>query len=276
MIMTLIRRLPLLPVSQRVHNEWWIRLHCVATGIVEGEPVSGESGASRDEALRAELRLIEGVADAEFESGAGTPGNVRVRLAADADADMVGSEVRRVLAEHGMRSRLADDDEHMPAPVVSLPVPDAPVPPRPEAPPPLAGTTQNGHRLDLTAPQPTLTGGPADRPAAAGSAELKSVSVEESPDGITVVAIGTDGRRFSQRAPAAEEAIESAVVAVVGALADGKAPRLLAITPTEVDGSEAIMVMVERSDGARGAGAAVVRVGRAFAIGRATWAALRS
>ena len=77
-----------------------------------------------------------------------------------------------------------------------------------------------------------------------------------------------------QRTSATEEAVASAVVAVVGALSESKAPRLLSISTSEVEGTESVTVVLERADGARMAGAAVVRAGHSYAVARATWAAL--
>ena len=107
-------------------------------------------------------------------------------------------------------------------------------------------------------------------------ANLASLTIEESEDGVTVVATATDGRRFSQRTMAAEDAVAGAVVAVVGALAEGRPPRLLTTLLGEAEGTEVVTVLVERVDGTRIAGAAVVRAGRPYAVARATWSALRS
>ena len=112
--------------------------------------------------------------------------------------------------------------------------------------------------------------------AAGVVANLASLTVEESQDGVTVVATATDGRRFSQRTVAAEDAVAAAVVAVVGALADGRPPRLLTTLLGAAEGTEVVTVLVERVDSTRIAGAAVVRAGRPYAVARATWSALRS
>ena len=169
-----------------------------------------------------------------------------------------------MLASHGMRSRVTGEDGPS-APVVSLPVADLPIPPRPVMPPPIPV-------VDEGPPEPA-----APRPAdPSGSVPaLASLTVEESVDGVTVVATAADGRRFSQRTAATEEAVAAAVVAVVGALAEGKPPRLLAVTLGATEGTEVVTVLLERVDMTRTAGAAVVKAGRAYAVARATWAALR-
>ena len=86
--------------------------------------------------LRNELLSLLGVADAEIAGEGVTPDNVRVRLHPEADPRSVGAEVQRVLASHGMRSRVTGEDGPS-APVVSLPVADLPIPPRPVMPPPI-------------------------------------------------------------------------------------------------------------------------------------------
>ncbi len=218
--------------------------------------------------LRDELLSLPGVADAdvEVEIGGATPANVRVRLHPEADPRLVGADVQRVLATHGMRSRVTGDPA-TPTPLLAAP-PAEPVPPRPVVPPPM--------------PEPALPPPPMVEPDAAPApvlsvvSTLASLTVEESHDGVTVVATATDGRRFSQRTLATEEAVAGAVVAVVGALAEGRPPRLMTTMLGATEGTEVVTVLVERVDGTRIAGAAVVKAGRAYAVARATWAALRT
>ena len=63
------------------------------------------------ENLREELMSLDGVAGAEVDESQDSPSGVRVRLEPDADARIVGVEVQRVLASHGMRSRITGDEE---------------------------------------------------------------------------------------------------------------------------------------------------------------------
>jgi hypothetical protein len=65
------------------------------------------------------------------------------------------------------------------------------------------------------------------------------------------------------------------VVAAVGALAEGRPQRLVWVSAAMVDGSEVVTVVVEKSDGTRVAGAAIVRAAKAYAVARAAYAALR-
>jgi hypothetical protein len=223
--------------------------------------------------LRDELLSLPGVADADVEVEGAAPANVRVRLHPEADPRAVGADVQRVLASHGMRSRVSGDEPAAATPAAAPPVmrppAEPPPPPRPVMPPPL--------------PEPIVTAPPAPAPISAEAAmaggvvaNLASLTVEESQDGVTVVATATDGRRFSQRTVAAEDAVAAAVVAVVGALADGRPPRLLTTLLGAAEGTEVVTVLVERVDSTRIAGAAVVKAGRPYAVARATWSALRS
>ncbi|MFH1104427.1 MAG: hypothetical protein V1757_05735, partial [Actinomycetota bacterium] len=149
------------------------------------------------ESLRDELLSVVGVASAEVDADDDTPSGVRVRLLPDADANRVGLEVQRVLASHGMRSRVASD-ESVAAPVVDLAPPDV-VPPRPVVPPPLPEPAvvveppppEAGTKSPFAPPQES-----GDRPV------LASVAFEESAAGVTITAVAADGRRFSRRAGA--------------------------------------------------------------------------
>jgi hypothetical protein len=91
-----------------------------------------------------------------------------------------------------------------------------------------------------------------------------------------VTAIAVDGQRFSRRAAdITDAAVSAAVAAAVGALAEGRPQRLLGVSTRSVDGAEVVTVVLERDDGTRVAGAAIVRAARAYAVARATFAALR-
>lgn len=227
--------------------------------------------------LRDELLSLPGVADADVEVEGAAPANVRVRLHPEADPRAVGADVQRVLASHGMRSRFSGDE---PATAPPAPPMEPPPPPRPVIPPPMpepsvAAGTPSGAAAAVSSMAPS--GPTVAAPAGVGVvANLASLTIEESEDGVTVVATATDGRRFSQRTMAAEDAVAGAVVAVVGALAEGRPPRLLTTLLGGAEGTEVVTVLVERVDGTRIAGAAVVRAGRPYAVARATWSALRS
>ena len=202
----------------------------------------------------------------------------------------MGVEVQRVLASHGLRSRITaqddQEDEEEPELVtapdlepVPEPIPEpaletlaeeepealmepAPIPPPPLTPPPVVPTTEPA---------------PAESPPApaAGEAGLASVSVDESRDGVAVTATATDGRTVTQRSEATEAGMFAAAVSAVGTLAEGSPPELISVTAMDADGAQAITVVLKRADGTKIAGAAVVKVSAGFSVGRATWAALR-
>jgi len=222
------------------------------------------------ENIRDELMSLRGVADADIDVDPedGVPSGVRVHLETGADPSRVGAEVQRVLASHGMRSQVAGEEL---APVVSLPV-AAPASPMPEA--------------DAVSPPPSLAdpGEPVATPIPPVSPDrevgdrhsLASLAYEESIDGVIVTAVAADGHRFSRRAAdTTDTAVASAVAAAVGALIEGRPQRLLWMATETVEGSEVVTVVLEKSDGTRVAGAAVVRGAKAFAVARATSAALR-
>jgi len=259
------------------------------------------------ESLREELMELDGVAEAEVDEAADSPSGVRVRLEPDADARLVGVEVQRVLASHGLRSRITaqddqeDEEESEPATAPdSEPEAEAapeagpeagpePVPePAPEdvddeqpeplmEPAPIPPPTIPPPRLTPPPVVPTTEPAPAEPPpaTAAGEAGLASVSVDESRDGVAVTATATDGRLVTQRSDATEAGMFAAAVSAVGTLAEGSPPELISVTPIDANGAQAITVVLERADGTKIAGAAVVKVSAGFAVGRATWAALR-
>lgn len=195
------------------------------------------------ETLQQALRAVPGVAAAELDRSVEASSGVVVRLDPDADPVVVGAEVRRVLAEHGLTSRLAAQDE-----------------------------------ADQPAESPRILAAPADlvgESQAATAHRLASLAVDESDAGVVVTATAVDGRRYSRRAPADDESVSEAVVAAVGALVEGRPARLIAMTVCEAEGSVAVTVILERHDGSRGAGSALVAAGRPYALARAVMAALR-
>ena len=197
------------------------------------------------ESLRDELLALPGVAEVELDGEGSAPAGVRVRLAAEADPERVGIEVQRVLAAHGMRSRV--DGSQIAPPPLPLAVP---------APPPVEAPVS----LPL----------PSSRPGTA----LDSVHVEESASALSVTVVATDGRRVSRQAGWSEEAMAAAAIEAVGLLLEGAPSRVVAVDWIDADGSRVVTVVVDSAQGGRSAGAAVVRVSRAYAVARAAWAAL--
>jgi hypothetical protein len=203
-------------------------------------------GAVAAESLRDELLALPGVGEVELDGEGATPAGVRIRLAADADPDRVGVEVQRVLAAHGMRSRV-DDSAVAPPPPLPLVVP-AP-PPEEEAVPAIPG--------------------PAGAPGALGA-----VRVEETATAIEVTVTTADGRQATRRGLVSEAGLAEAVIEAVGILLVGAPPRVIAVDWATVNGSRVVTVVLEAPGGAKGAGAGLVRASRAYAVARAAWSAL--
>lgn len=234
------------------------------------------------ESLRDELMALPGVADAEVDESEEAPSGVRVRLEPDADARAVGAEVQRVLADHGMRSRITAGAGGEPLEAEAVPPPL--VPPPPTEPPPVPSVAEP--EVPAQPEEPARPGAPdavvppvavaapyQPRPGAA-EPRLASVTMTESGEAVEVVATGSDGGTVSRSAPATLEAMAEAAVDAVGTLAEGETLGIVKIDMSEADGSQVVTVVVERVDGSRAAGAALVRVGHAYAVARAAWAAL--
>lgn len=213
------------------------------------------------EGLQHDLLAIPGVAAAVVEGEAAAPTGVRVHLAVAADPAAVGGAVQRLLESRGMRSRLA---AALPASAVP-PLVLAAAPDLPETPIEVALEAGAGEAE------------PAPMVRADAIEGLATLTIEESSSEVLVVATSVAGERFSRRTTdVAEAAVAAAVVAVVGAMVEGRPPRLLAMLHSVVEGTEVVTVVLERRDGTRVAGAAALRSGRPYAVARATWAALRS
>jgi hypothetical protein len=249
-----------------------------------------EPSAVASDALRTELMSVPGVASAEVDlTDANAPGGVRVRLTADADARRVGAEVQRVLASHGMRSRFSDGDGDAvpdpaaePAPVPLMP-PPLPVAEEPSFPPPPVDSPP----APESPAEPVVEEPPAAVPMAAvpdPSAAtpplriirggLEAVAMEERADGLAVRVTLDDGRVGSQ--PLTSEDTEILDSAVIAAVADAVEVDVETVATEwmEVEEASIVTVVLRLSDGALVAGAGVVRVGRAFAVGMAARAAL--
>jgi hypothetical protein len=227
------------------------------------------------DALRDELMAVPGVASAEVDlTDANAPAGVRVRLSADADARRVGAEVQRILASHGMRSRFAA-------------TPESPIESGPAVPTVVAAEVSGGDESPAIPPPPveappeppeTLAAVPdppaAARPQTAVLDGLDAVAVEERSDGLSVRVALHDGRSGSHGLPSEDSAVlDDAVVAAVASALEVEA-ELVATEWMEVEGASIVTVVVRRPDGTLAAGAGIVRVGRAFAVGIGAHAAL--
>lgn len=250
------------------------------------------SAGARNEQLLLDLLSVPGIADAELKSDAPGPTGVRVRLAPGADAHEVEVAVQRVLGVHGLRGRVgltpgapvpaAEPADAMPGADMPPPPPGAPgrvvpfrdrkKPPAPEKPIPKPREGL-GRGLDaLLGPPAAAPSPPRDR--ASPLEYVSGVAVEETGDGVMVAVKTSTGRAAARRARWSDGGLNEAIVAAVAALADEDPPRLIVVEEGKIDGSAVVSVLLERIDGERKAGSAVVENGAAFAVARAVWAAL--
>jgi hypothetical protein len=257
------------------------------------------------DSLHDELLAIPGIDSADFDGGVAAPDGVRVRLSAGADPVRVGEDVRKVLAEHGLRSQMTSPPVAPavpPLPPTQLEPLVAPEPP-PEAHAPVVtmpNVEEPPETLVVETPGPEHMTQPAEGdvaappgaplpevdgvepktepvPQAPGAVQLglRSVAVEEARDGLSVVATRTDGLAVQRPARDSTKGLDAAVVAAVAGLTGGAArPRLVGIFDAEAEGVAVVTVVVEVDDGSLRSGSAVVAAGRAYGVARATWRAL--
>jgi hypothetical protein len=188
--------------------------------------------------LRDDLLSLPGVESAQLDGDSMAPTGVRVHLAPGVDAAVVGDEVQRVLSLHGLRSEVGEGaTARAPAPV-----PDE----------------------VAVVVQPSV-----------GSA-LTSVRVTEGRDGVFVEALA-DGVTVSVRAagsagPALDQAVVSAVAELAGATTS---PLVRSVDLRDVGGTSVVTVVIDEAGDAL-VGSSIVNGGRAYAVGRAVWAAMSS
>jgi hypothetical protein len=240
------------------------------------------------ESLRDELLGIPGVVAADFEGNSENPDGVKVRLDAGVDVETVGEEIQRVLTEHGLRSELAgqrgrgfpDDEPAAPegAGGVTTAVLDEAAPEdgdvdlisvEPVAPEPVIILDS----VEPTGPRPASAPGPVPglRPG------LEAVAVEEGRHGVLVRARHTSGAEAARRATPTGPGLDEAVVAAVAELHGASIlPMIISIAEQTIDGTRVVTVMLEVGRENRVVGSAVFDGGRAYAVGRAAWAALSS
>lgn len=209
------------------------------------------------DALREELMRIPGIAGAEVEGDSGVAG-VRVQLTPDADPDRVGAEVRRILANHGMRSAIEAGPDGSPS-----------GPPPPPGVPGSVVSFPRPRREPVSSAVESSATGPTAR-AEPEPGGLESVAVEEAAHGM-VVRIRTRRGDTAEHSIGRSGGLDGGIIAAVSNLRGGEA-ELVEVLENTVDGA-AVMTVVLEVRGSRFAGAAVQTGGRAFAVARAAWAA---
>lgn len=106
-------------------------------------------------------------------------------------------------------------------------------------------------------------------------ARIDSVAVVEGRSGIIVTVTASNGTKMSHAASSSEGGVEAAVMKAAASLVDPASPDpiVVEIEDRRVEGVDIVMIVLDL-DGELFAGSAVVGAGRAFALGRAAWAAL--
>lgn len=214
------------------------------------------------DSLRSDLLAIDGIAAAELEGTEEAPLGVRVQLAAGADAESVGIEVERVLANHGMRSHRAEED-------AAAEAASAPAPSNNSGPPPPPGASSGDAAvLPMRGLIPEYT---APAPAAAAP-ELDSVSVEESRQGIAI-RVSAGGESATRQVGSSPDGMDAAIVAALSELL-GIEAELTAAQRGDAGGSRIITVLLEVAGRGQRVGSAVAAAGDAYAVAQAAWKAL--
>jgi hypothetical protein len=242
--------------------------------------------------LREDLLAIDGVEGADVDGLTDAPSGLRIRISQNADQTLVGQAIRRVLSDHGLGTdttlpgeasvRVRDpgtsvasvsdiaSDEVEPASVTTLLSVDE---------------DDDGMEIIDLVDDPVIGGGRAagvDSEAVEAAAipelviaRIERVSVQEGRRGILVTVEATDGRIEKIIARTADGGVDRAVVLAAARLAAPGAPDPLIVEIEErrVEGVDIVMIVLDR-DGEMAAGSAVVVAGSAFALGRATWAAV--
>ena len=132
-----------------------------------------------------------------------------------------------------------------------------------------------GLRSRVSDDEVVTVGEPITTAAPGGTSEIQSVSVDEARDGVRVTVVTTDGESFTATGDLTGQGVTRAVAEAVGRMMTGSPVTLVWSETSGPEGSTAISVVVERSDGSRAAGASLVRAGLAAAAARAVWNALR-
>lgn len=259
--------------------------------------------------LREDLLRIPGIEVAELEGDASAPDGVRVRLQAGVDVESVGEEIRRVLAAHGLRSELTDRfrPRSVPHQVDRPPPPPSDsdrawtpatplqeVPAAEAGPPEAAGDAVESAVVTAPSPEPDEEAQPVEEsgpvivldsteeeeswpPKWPEPAGLESVAVEEGRAGVVVRVTSTTGSVVARPAVGVTSGIDEAITAAVASLFGADpAPVLLSVTEGEIVGTAMVTVVLDAGRGSRLVGSAVLEGGRAYAVGRAAWAALSS
>ncbi|MCP3974913.1 MAG: hypothetical protein GY720_10510 [bacterium] len=230
------------------------------------------------ESLRAELMSIEGIATAELEGSEEAPLGVRVQLAVGADAESVGREVERILADHGMRSHRPESSEPSNALAKSSAAENGSASGPTGGPPPPPGAEANGATADVVpmrgAAARAAGSWPMSEPGPIPEKSLDSVSVEEGREGIAVRVVVGDSA-VTRQVGTGPDSLDAAIVAAL-AEALGVEAEVVAVQRVDAGESKLVTVLLEVAGHGQQVGSAVVGAGAAYAVALAAWRALRA
>jgi len=119
--------------------------------------------------------------------------------------------------------------------------------------------------------------GPKEQPDDVAPDAIAGVGVDEDGTHVHVTVRSSNGRNAARSVPATSHGLDDAAAhATVELAAPDTMPRVIAIVDGSIEGAAVVTVMLEGVAGRRFAGSAVVQGSRAYAVARATWAALRA
>jgi hypothetical protein len=245
--------------------------------------------------LREDLLGIDGVEGADIDGDSESPSGLRIRIAEGADQQLVGQEIRRVLSSHGLGTdtKLPGEasDTHGESVHTDAMASVSDLAAEPSRASTLVSVaededvasrriidlTDDPEALDSQADEP-LVAAPRPRTTVRSEASVTSierVSVEEGRSGIAVTIVTTDGRSETDVARSTEGGVDRTVMLVAARLAapNNPDPIVIDIDERRIEGVDIVMIVLD-CNGRVAAGSSVIGAGRAYALARATWAAV--
>lgn len=249
--------------------------------------------------LREDLLGIDGVEGADIDGDSESPSGLKIRIAEGADQHWVGQEIRRVLSSHGLGTdtRLPGDPSSTSAAeafsadavasVAELSAETAKTATllsvaedeKTESQPKkrIIDLTEGAEPEETEESEPLVAAEALARSvgAEASVTSIERVSVEEGRSGIAVTIVTTDGRSETDVARSTEGGVDRTVVLVAARLAAPNNPDPIVIDVDErrIEGVDIVMIVLD-CNGRIAAGSSVIGAGRAYALARATWAAV--
>jgi len=235
----------------------------VPTASVSAEPASNEPQRPVSVLTADEPTIPSPIADVESDDETGSEGETVIDLTDQGSAQPVGaatdSEASAAQSADGSSDPIGDS-----SPSGSW---------DPERYPPFVEARRTGSVGE--SPEALGNDEPASSHGGGHVARIDSIAVAEGRSGIIISVTASDGTETSVAASSTEGGVEQAVVKATAQLFDPDSPDpiVIEIEDRRVDAVDIVMVVLD-ADGTLVTGSAVVSAGRAFALGRATWAAL--